>query len=71
MIHQVSIPAMPGNNGFANKKVAASVAEPVMQKIKKGEMPPTTSIKELNSPKAIHWLRYLIKPGILIISQGL
>jgi hypothetical protein len=51
MIHQTSIPAMPGNVGFKTKDDAAKVAEMVMYKIRKGEMPPTVSpeeMKELN-----------------------
>jgi len=47
MIHQASIPAMPGNEGFKTQDDAAKVAELVMNKIRKGEMPPTVSTKEL------------------------
>lgn len=48
MIHQNSIPAMPGNEGFKTKASAEKVAQLVIQKIKKGEMPPTVSVEELN-----------------------
>ncbi len=54
MIHQASIPAMPGNDGFRSKDDAAKVAELVMYKIKKGEMPPTATIEELQDLHVIH-----------------
>ena len=47
MVHQASIPAMPGNEGFKTKEDAGKVAELVISKIKKGEMPPTVSVEEL------------------------
>jgi len=47
MIHQNSIPAVPGNNGFTKKTDAEKVAQLVISKIKKGEMPPTVSVDEL------------------------
>lgn len=53
MIHQNSIPAMPGNNGFKTKAAAEKVAQLVIQKIKKGEMPPTISIEEMKKLKAV------------------
>lgn len=54
MIHQASIPAMPGNNGFKMKASAEKVAQLVLWKIKKGEMPPTVSIAEMKNLKAIN-----------------
>lgn len=42
MIHQTSIPAMPGNDGFQTKDDASKVAEMVISKIRKGEMPMVT-----------------------------
>ena len=54
MIHQTSIPAMPGNDGFSSKDDAAKVAELVMYKIKKGEMPPTVTTEELKSLHVIN-----------------
>ena len=53
MIHQASIPAMPGNEGFKTKAAAEKVALLVIEKIKKGEMPPTVSVEELRKLKAI------------------
>lgn len=47
MFHQPSIPAMPGNEGFKTKSDAEKVAQLVIDKIKKGEMPPTVSPKEM------------------------
>ena len=49
MISQKSIPALPGNNGFKEQAQAMQVAELVMQKIRKGEMPPTVTVEELNA----------------------
>jgi hypothetical protein len=46
-IHQTSIPALPGNDGFKTKDDATKVAELVMYKIRKGEMPPTVSPEEM------------------------
>ena len=48
LIHQPNIPAMPGNEGFKTKKSAQKVAEFVEKKIRKNEMPPTVSVKDLN-----------------------
>jgi hypothetical protein len=47
LIHQPSIPAKQGNEGFTNKADAEKVAKTVMDKLKQGEMPPTVSIEEL------------------------
>jgi hypothetical protein len=53
MIHQTSIPALPGNDGFKTKADASKVAQLVIGKIKKGEMPPTVSIEEMKKLKVI------------------
>jgi Domain of unknown function (DUF4907) len=47
MIHQTSAPALPGKEGFKTKEDATKVALLVIEKIKKGEMPPTISIDEI------------------------
>src|ERR1700741_3735277 len=39
MIHQNSIPGLPGNKGFKTKADTEKVAQLVISKIKKGEMP--------------------------------
>ena len=53
MIHQTSVPALPGNEGFRTKQDATKVALLVIDKIKKGEMPPTISIDEMKSLSVI------------------
>jgi len=53
MIHQKSIPAMPGNEGFKTKAGAEKVVQLVISKIKKGEMPPTVTIDEMKKLKVI------------------
>ena len=53
MIHQQSIPAMPGNEGFTTKAEAEKVAQLVMGKIRKGEMPPTVTVEELKKLKVV------------------
>jgi hypothetical protein len=52
-IHQPSRPAMPGTKGFKDRSSAAKVAKLAIQKIKKGEMPPTITIEELKKLNAI------------------
>jgi hypothetical protein len=54
LIHQPSIPGMSGNNGFKQKQQAESVAKFVIDKIKKGIMPPTVSLAELKKLQAIN-----------------
>ena len=53
MIHQTSTPGLPGNEGFKTKEGAIKVALLVVDKIKKGEMPPTISIDEMKKLNAI------------------
>jgi len=53
MIHQGSAPALPGNEGFRTKKDATKVALLVIDKMKKGEMPPTISIDEMKKLNVI------------------
>ena len=52
-IHQPSIPGVAGNEGFKIKAGAEKVAQLVVGKINKGEMPPTVSIDEMKKLKAI------------------
>lgn len=47
MIHQPSKPGMAGNRGFDTKEAASKIAELVVSKIKKGEMPPSVSAEEV------------------------
>jgi hypothetical protein len=53
MLHQTSAPALPGNEGFKTKKDATKVALLVIEKVKKGEMPPTISIDEMKQLNVI------------------
>ena len=46
-IHQPSAPGLPGNEGFKTKEQAAKVAELVISKMKKGEMPPSVTLEEM------------------------
>jgi Domain of unknown function (DUF4907) len=52
-IHQTSVPALPGNEGFKTREAATKVALLVIEKIKKGEMPPTVSIDEMTKLSVI------------------
>jgi hypothetical protein len=52
-IHQPSAPGLPGNEGFKTKSQAIKVAELVISKIKKGEMPPSVTEEEMKELKAI------------------
>jgi hypothetical protein len=49
LVHQPSIPGLPGNEGFNTKKRARAVAEFVVKKIRNNEMPPTVTIEDLNN----------------------
>jgi hypothetical protein len=51
LIHQVTIPGRPGNNGFLRKSDARKVAEFVVGKIRKGVLPPTVTRHEMDSLK--------------------
>jgi hypothetical protein len=47
IITQANKPGLPGNQGFNNKNQAIIVAELVIEKIRRGQMPPTVSVEEL------------------------
>ncbi|MFM2226577.1 MAG: hypothetical protein RJA07_2779 [Bacteroidota bacterium] len=47
MIKQLTIPGRQGNEGFKTKKQAEFIAKVVVDKIKKGIMPPTITNEEL------------------------
>ena len=53
LIHQPCIPGLPGNEGFKSKTDAEKVARLVIEKIKKGEMPPTITLEELKKLKVL------------------
>jgi hypothetical protein len=48
LVHQPTIPGLPGNEGFTTKERAQTVAEFVVKKIRNNEMPPTVAIEDLN-----------------------
>jgi hypothetical protein len=52
-IHQPSVPSLPGNEGFKTKENAEKVAKLVIEKMKKGIMPPGIDVKELKKLKTI------------------
>lgn len=52
-IHQLSKPGLPGNGGFATKAQAQKVADIIIQKLKKGQMPPSVSVEEMKQVKAL------------------
>jgi len=49
MIHQPSIPGLPGNKGFEKKADAEKVARLVIDKIGRSIMPPSITQKEIDS----------------------
>ncbi len=53
LIHQPNIPCLTGNEGFKSKEKAQKVAEFVVKKIRKNEMPPTVTMEDLKSMDAL------------------
>lgn len=53
IIHQPSIPGIPGNKGFETKADAEKVAKLVISKMKKGEIPPTVTVDEMKKLNVI------------------
>ena len=53
IIHQPNLPGLPGNMGFKSKTDAKKVAKLVIEKIRKGEMPPSVSVAELKELKVL------------------
>ena len=54
LIHQPNIPGLPGNEGCRTREDAEKLAALVMDKIRKGEMPPTVSNEELRVLGLLH-----------------
>ena len=52
-IHQPSIPALPGNEGFTTREKAEKVARLVIKKMKNGESLPGITKEELKNLKVI------------------
>ncbi len=53
MIHQMSIPGLPGNEGFKTKTEAGKIALLVIEKLQKGEMPPRVTLEEMRNLKVL------------------
>ena len=53
IIHQSIVPGRPGNKGFQSERDAKAVAKLVIAKLDGGIMPPSVSIKELDSLKIV------------------
>jgi hypothetical protein len=49
LVHQLSIPCLPGNEGFTTRERAQKVADLIVKKIRNNEMLPTVTIEELNT----------------------
>jgi len=52
-VHQLAIPGVAGTAGFKTKTAAEAVAKLVIEKIKKGEIPPGVTREELKKLKVI------------------
>ena len=52
-IHQPNIPGLPGISGFVAKETAIEVADFVISKIRKNEMPPSVSVADLKKMDAL------------------
>lgn len=52
-IHQPSVPGLPGNEGFKSREKTVLVAELVITKIRRNEMPPSITMEELHELKAL------------------
>lgn len=53
IIKQEHIPAVPGNNGFEKESHAKALAELVIKKLENQIMPPTVTVEEIDSIKAL------------------
>ena len=49
LVHQPSIPGLPGNEGFTTEERAQTVADFVVKKIRNNEMPPTVNVEDLST----------------------
>lgn len=49
LVHQPHIPAIPGNAGFKSEEKARKTAEFVVHKLRNNIMPPSVTLKELDS----------------------
>jgi hypothetical protein len=53
LIHQNTIPGVPGNKGFTTAKQAERIAKLVIKKINAGQLPPTVTREELKKLKVV------------------
>lgn len=51
LVHQPTVPGVPGNSGFHSRSSAGKVARLVLEKIRKGQLPPTVGADELKKLK--------------------
>lgn len=51
IVHQPNVPGIAGNAGFAQKDDAVKMANLVVFKVEKNIMPPTVTLKEIDSLK--------------------
>ena len=51
IIHQPTIPSLPGNSGFLRRGDAEKVARLVIEKLQQGTMPPTIGARDLEKLK--------------------
>jgi len=51
LIHQASVPGLPGNQGFMRRKDAERIAALVIKKLEEHIMPPTVSRQEMEELK--------------------
>jgi hypothetical protein len=54
LIHQPSIPGLPGNRGFRTREDAEKVAKVIIDKIKKGLVPPGITQEEMKNLSIIY-----------------
>lgn len=53
-VRQTNVPGRPGNSGCPKREQAEKLSALVIEKIKRGEMPPTVSLEELKNLGLIH-----------------
>ena len=62
-IHHPNIPAIEGNQGFVDTTQAGMIARVVIQKIKRGEIPPVITLEELKTHHIITDSKYFTPSG--------
>jgi hypothetical protein len=54
LVHQPSIPGLPGNEGFSTRERAQTAAEFVVKKIRNNVMPPTVTIEDMTNMSVLN-----------------